>query len=252
MLPATPNPFGGIVVDPATLPVDAEVFSAYLHYALEEWTAQAFKVVWLEIPITKAHLIPFAVEAGFQFHHSGDDYLMLTYRLAPDAFIPPYATHYIGAGGVVLNEKRELLVIWEKAHWMRNHRYYKLPGGALHLGEHLVDGVIREVFEETGIRTQFESLLCFRHWHGYRFGKSDIYFICRLSPLNHDIVIQESEIEECLWMPVDEYLNNEFVGVFNRRVVEIALTGQGLVPTWFEGYDVERETREIFVAQTCE
>lgn len=233
------------------LPVDAEAFSSHLRDALEEWTSQAFKVVWLEIPITKAHLIPLAVEVGFQFHHSGDEYLMLTYRLIPDAFIPPHATHYIGAGGVVLNDQRELLVIWEKAHRMRNHRYYKLPGGALHLGEHLVDGVIREVFEETGIRTQFESLLCFRHWHGYRFGKSDIYFICRLSPLNHDITIQESEIEECLWMPVDEYLTNEFVGVFNRRVVEIALTGKGLVPTWFEGYDVERETREIFVAQTC-
>ena len=50
-------------------------------------------------------------------------------------------------------------------------------------------------------------------------------------------------------MPVDDYLTNEYVGVFNKRVVEVALTGQGLTLTWFEGYDVERESREIFVAR---
>lgn len=248
----TTNPFGGIILDPAALPDTPDVFTAQLRDALAEWTAQGFKVVWLEIPITRAVLIHVATVAGFSFHHTGNGYLMLTYQLEPDAFIPPYATHYIGAGGVVFNAKQELLVVWEKVHRMRNHRYYKLPGGALYPGEHVVDGVIREVLEETGIRTQFESLMCFRHWHGYRFGKSDIYFICRLSPLNYDIVLQESEIEECLWMPVDEYLAHENVGEFNRRVVEVALTGRGLVPTWFEGYDVERESREIFVAQTCE
>lgn len=248
-LQATFNQFGGVVVDPGALVDDLRLFPDQLLYSLGEWTVQGYKLVWLEIPIAKASLIPVATAAGFDFHHSGDGYLMLTVRLVPEAFIPPYATHYIGAGGVVINEKRELLVIWEKAHRMRNFRHYKLPGGALHPGEHLVDGVIREVFEETGVRTKFEALMCFRHWHGYRYGKSDIYFICRLSPLNHDITLQESEIEECLWMPVDEYLAHENVGEFNRRVVEIALTGQGLVPTWFEGYDVERESREIFVAQ---
>ena len=174
---------------------------------------------------------------------------MLTHRLVPDAFIPPYATHYIGAGGAVFNDKNELLVIWEKAHRQRNFRHYKLPGGALQPREHLVDGVIREVLEETGIRTKFEALMCFRHWHGYRYGKSDIYFICRLSPLNHDITLQESEIEECLWMPVDEYLNHENVGIFNRRIVEVALSGQGLVPTWLDGYQTDPAAREIFIAE---
>ena len=249
VLPATTNQFGGIIPDPDALPDEPEAFAAYLRDALSEWMTQGFKVVWLKIPIDKARLIPVATEAGFRFHHSGEDCLMLTYRLVPDAFIPPSATHYIGAGGVVLNAQRELLVVWEKAHRMRNRRYYKLPGGALQPGEHLVDGVIREVFEETGIRTQFEALTSFRHWHGYRFGKSDIYFICRLSPLNYDITIQESEIAECLWMPVDDYFASEFVGEFNRRVVEIALAEPGMVPTWFEGYAGDRERREIFVAK---
>lgn len=172
---------------------------------------------------------------------------MLTRRLQPGAEIPLYATHYIGAGGLVLNDREELLVICERAHRHRRPHYYKLPGGALRPGEHLVDGVMREVWEETGIKTRFRALMGFRHWHGYRFGKSDIYFICRLDPLTTEIRIQESEIDEGRWMPVRDYLSDENVGVFNKRIVEAALSGSGLAPTWFEGYDVDPESREIFV-----
>jgi 8-oxo-dGTP pyrophosphatase MutT (NUDIX family) len=162
--------------------------------------------------------------------------------------VPPYASHYIGAGGVVINDRRELLVVWEKAHRRNRRRYYKLPGGALRAGEHLVEGVIREIEEETGVGVRFESLVCFRHWHGYRYDKSDIYFVCRLSPTSQEIHIQEEEIEECLWMPVDEYLASEHVGVFNRRIVEAALDGEGpLVPTWIDGYQTDRARREIFM-----
>ena len=66
--------------------------------------------------------------------------------------------------------------------------------------------MVREVLEETGVRTRFEAVVCLRHWHGYRYGKSDIYFVCRLSPLSREITMQEEELEAALWMPVDEYL----------------------------------------------
>ena len=35
-----------------------------------------------------------------------------------------------------------------------------------------------------------------RHWHGYRYGKSDIYFVCRLSALSEEVTMQAEEIEE--------------------------------------------------------
>ena len=119
--------------------------------------------MWLEIPIDKSALIPVAVEAGFVFHHSKTGYLMLTCQIEADAFVPPYASHYIGAGGVVLNDRRELLVVWERAHRQNGQKYYKLPGGALQQGEHLVDAVIREVEEETGrvrVRLTLTSPMC--------------------------------------------------------------------------------------------
>lgn len=235
VLEFTLNPFGGAVINPEALPEDPEAFRRRLCRSLNAWKSDGIKVAWLEVPAVRACLIPAAVEVGFAFHHSGENYLMMTYRLVEGAFIPAYATHYIGAGGVVLNERRELLVVCEK--YRRTGRpYYKLPGGALHAGEHLVEGVIREVREETGVEARFEALVCFRHWHGYRYGKSDIYFVCRLSPLSQEVNAQVEEIEECLWMPVEDYLSSEFVSVFNKRIVQAALESPGVAPTEIEGY----------------
>ena len=166
-------------------------------------------------------------------------------RLVDGAYVPPYATHYIGAGGLVLKDSDTMLVVAER-YGRRGRKHYKLPGGALHPGEHIEDAVTREVKEETGIDTRFVSLNCFRHWHGYRYGKSDIYFVCRLEALTEKIIRQEEEIEECLWMPIDDYLGNPDVHVFNRSVVRAALEGSGLGPDPIEGYGTP-ETHELFM-----
>jgi 8-oxo-dGTP pyrophosphatase MutT (NUDIX family) len=230
------NQFRGAQVDREQLSSDPEEFRVQVEEALQEWQEGDLRLIWLEIPIEKARLIPIATEIGFTFHHANEDSLTLTYRVQTDAFVPTYATHCIGAGGVVLNDRRELLVVNERHRRDLSRPHYKLPGGALLAGEHLADAVVREVLEETGVQAKFESVVCFRHWHGYRWGKSDIYFICRLSPTSEAISIQEDEIEECLWMPVEEYLASEFVSVFNKRIVKAAIDTPGFPTTWVEGY----------------
>ena len=247
---STTNPFGGVLPKPEALSPDPDEFSRHLQHSLEVWKERDFQVAWLEVPIARSQLIPVAVAAGFTFHHSSEDYLMLTLQLEEGAFIPAYASHYIGAGGVALNEREELLVVCERYRHSNSSGppRYKLPGGALHEGEHLVEGVIREVLEETGVRTRFGSLVCFRHWHGYRYGKSDIYFVCRLHPLSEEISIQVEEIAECLWMPVAAYLNDENISIFNKRIVQAALHSPGVVPAQIEGY-AEPEKHEFFMPE---
>jgi 8-oxo-dGTP pyrophosphatase MutT (NUDIX family) len=245
VLEATANPFRGILPTPKALPEDPEIFRQRLQHSLQVWTASDYVVVWLEIPLSRAALIPVAVAAGFTFHHSSPTYLMLTHCLVEGAFVPPYATHYIGAGGVVINARCELLVVSERYRAQRGPSY-KLPGGALHPGEHLVDGVIREVLEETGVQTRFDALACFRHWHGYRYGKSDIYFVCRLSPLSQEISMQADEIAECLWMPVDTFLHSTDVHTFNKEIVRAALESHGLAPSLIEGFPDDGK-REFFM-----
>ena len=231
------NPFGGVLVDPLTLPQDPHGFRSQLAYSMDEWIAEGYKVAWLEVPLDRSALVPVAVEAGFSYHHADESYLMMTNQLEQDSYIPPYATHYIGVGAVVVSENRELLVVSER-YKFRGTRGpgYKLPGGALMPGEHLAEGIVREVLEETGIQSKFEALACFRHWHGYRYGKSDIYFVCRLSPLSHDITKQDEEIAECLWMPVDDFLEDPQIGNFNKSIVKAALDHPGISPGDIEGY----------------
>lgn len=244
---ATTNPFGGILPKPEALNADPQIFAEELRVSLVAWKHEGYKVAWLEVTIDKAVVIPLAVDVGFVFHHSGDGYLMLTLQLQEGAFVPSYASHYIGAGGVAINDDQELLVVSEKHHRSDGSPpRYKLPGGQLHAGEHLAEAVVREVLEETAVKTEFDSLVCFRHWHSYRYGKSDIYFVCRLRPLSFEITIQEEEIAESLWMPVTDYLAGEHISDFNKRIVEAAIGSPGVQLTEMDGY-AKPEQYEFFM-----
>src|SRR5258707_6276093 len=235
LVTAEADQFGGVIVNPDALPPDPAEFAKRLDRSLETWRTDGKRLVWLGVPLARAALIPLAVKAGFFFHHSDEGDLMMVCRLVEGAFVPTHATHYIGVGGVVINARQELLVVCER-HRRTSQIYYKLPGGALQPGEHLVDAVLREVLEETGVSVKFESLVCFRHWHGYRYGKSDIYFVCRRSPLSEDVTMQAEEIEECFWMPVSDYFESDLVSVFNKRIVRAALASPGVTPEWIDGY----------------
>ena len=91
-LKATPNRWGGVVIDPAALPADADLFMQALEISLASWREEGYRVAWLEVPIERSSLIPVAVGAGFVFHHTKADFLMLTCQIEKDAFVPPYAS----------------------------------------------------------------------------------------------------------------------------------------------------------------
>ena len=220
LLPGEHNPFGGVVVDPTLLPRDTATFTQDLEESLASWNESGVRVVWLQLPLELSAHVPIAVDLGFTYHHATTASLQLVRVLVPDSYVPPFATHYIGAGGVVLDDSRQLLVIQERHH---RRRHLKLPGGALHPREHIADAVVREVKEETGIDTEFLHVVCMRHWHGYRHGKSDIYFVTRLRPLSSEITIDPVEIADCQWMNVDSYLTSPDTHEFNRRIVQAAL-----------------------------
>ena len=112
----------------------------------------------------------------------------------------------------MVNSKNEILCVRELR---KNYLKWKIPGGLSELGEHLDQAAIREVREETGILTKFDSVLAVRHTHGLQFNRSDLYFICRLSPIEiedstGDVIIpepvpQEGEIAAASWVQMDEY-----------------------------------------------
>lgn len=246
-LPSVRNKYGGVYVDSANLPEDAADFTRRLQASLAAWEAADVPVAWLQIPGRLGGLLAPALAQGFEFHHCSGDAVMLVRRIAAAAYVPTAATHSIGVGGVVINEARELLVVLEHRDLKARPGYYKLPGGMLEPGEHLIEGVIREVREETGIETGFGGLVSMRHHHHGQFGASNIYAVCNLLPRTLQITRDEGEIARACWVAVDEYLADPHIGLYNRRVVRAALEGWPLISIKLDGYMTRPDDYEVFV-----
>lgn len=165
--------------------------------------------VWVEIPMSKARLLEDMQGLGFAFHHAEGTVAKLNLWLRDDipSKIPEYATHHLGA--VVINSCNEILCIRELR---QNYMPFKIPTGLSERGETIAEAAEREVLEETGIVAKFDSILSFRHTHGMAHGRSDIFFVCRLNPVEEDgriptPVPQACEIAEATWIPLSEYRN---------------------------------------------
>ncbi|ATC93300.1 NUDIX hydrolase [Pseudoalteromonas tunicata] len=241
------NQYGGIEISGRDLPSDASMFANQLNQSQAYWQQNGCKVIWLTIFNNDAHLLPEVYKAGFTNHHCANDHITLTKRLEVGALIPNYASHTIGVGGLVINDKNQLLTIRERDHIISHPHNWKFPGGMLDPKEHIAQGAVREVFEETGISTTFESVLGFRHYHKGQFNTSNIYVVCRLTPLSHDIVMQTSEIADARWMDINEYLNDEKIGAYNKAILNSALTEKGFNSVQLATLSGNPDEVEIFI-----
>ncbi|CAF3001026.1 unnamed protein product [Rotaria socialis] len=204
--------YSGITVDKELLAKTSVLFERQLEQSLLAWREAKRRGIWLPIPHDRTELISIAQKFGFVLHHAKPDYVMLTNWLdenEPNP-LPSYAISTIGVGGLVVNSKREVLLIQERFAYVDD--YFKLPGGALDIGEPIECGVEREVFEETGIRAHFRGVLAFTYDNNFRFEHGDVYFACLMS-LDEDekdqqINFDPLEIAACQWMPLDEWANS--------------------------------------------
>lgn len=62
-------------------------------------------------------------------------------------------THSVSVAGVVVDDQGRALVTQR-----RDNGRWEPPGGVLELGESITDGLIREVFEETGLTVEPETV----------------------------------------------------------------------------------------------
>ncbi len=62
--------------------------------------------------------------------------------------------HGVAAGGIVRSGKGEILLV------KNERRGWEFPGGLIEEGENVIDGLIREIREESGIEAQVRELFC--------------------------------------------------------------------------------------------
>nr|XP_018623179.1 nudix hydrolase 2-like isoform X2 [Nicotiana tomentosiformis] len=212
ILAAKEDAHGGVTVEMTNEPLDPSVFGSLLRASLSHWRQQGKKGVWIKLPIELVTLVEPAVKEGFYYHHAEPKYLMLVNWLPGTAnTIPANATHRVGIGAFVINERNEVLVVQEKSGRFRGTGVWKFPTGVVDEGEDICDAAVREVKEETGVNAKFVEILAFRQSHKSFFDKSDLFFVCMLQPLSFDIQKQDAEIEAAQWMPFEQYAAQPFV-----------------------------------------
>ena len=65
--------------------------------------------------------------------------------------------------------------------------------------------------------------------------------------LSHDIVMQTSEIADARWMDINEYLNDEKIGAYNKAILNSALTGKGFNSVQLATLSGNPDEVEIFI-----
>ncbi|KAF7228660.1 nucleoside diphosphate-linked moiety X motif 6 isoform X2 [Nothobranchius furzeri] len=194
--------FGGVTVDLAEVGLPADIsedaFSRLLRDSLSQWKAEGRMAVWLRVPMSLSRCAAAASSHGFTFHHA--------------------------RGAVVDESSGKVLVVQDKN---KTKNAWKFPGGLSDPGENIGATAVREVFEETGIRSEFRSLLSIRQQHNHpgAFGMSDMYVICRLSPLTYDINFCMQECLRCEWLDVSELAKTSSTTPITSRIARLLLYG---------------------------
>ena len=122
----------------------------------------------------------------------------------------------IAAGGLVLNEDGDLLMIFRRGRW-------DLPKGKLDDGEQIEDCAVREVKEETGLRKLNVKRFLGITYHKYfdthineEVTKQTHWFEMRAKRRQELIPAREEDIEEIEWVQqkkIPEKLQNSYANI---------------------------------------
>lgn len=130
----------------------------------------------------------------------------------------------IGVGGVVISDGRVLLV---RRGSPPLQGQWSIPGGILESGETLIEGVRRELAEETGIDVRVGTLIeVFERIDRDPFGKAQYHFVVLdyLCEAVRGIALAGSDVSEVAWatpFELEKYALTEIAGRVIRKAFEL-------------------------------
>lgn len=181
-----------------------EIIQPFVHHDdavfIDELNSHTVKTIIHEMQLEKIH-------AGVFYHPSLEE--------LKKAFFKKF-TLVQAAGGLVQNEKEEVLMIFRRGKW-------DLPKGKLDKGEKLEDCAVREVQEETGlqkIKLVSPLTITYHTYHeGARFILKESHWYKMKADGKEPLVPQLTEqIEEIRWVKpkdLEGYFSNSFPSVID-------------------------------------
>jgi len=126
-------------------------------------------------------------------------------------------THIVAAAGVVENEKGEILLV------KTYHGGWVFPGGQVEVGENLIEAVIREIKEESGINVTVNKLFAIssntatnKGYNGVEVVPTKVMmdFICTF--IDGELCISDENSESC-WVKKAEVLDMIIAPAIRKR-----------------------------------
>ncbi|MCI5144288.1 MAG: NUDIX domain-containing protein [Candidatus Electrothrix sp. AR3] len=217
----TADRYNGVIIDNSTIPHTLDEFEKNIIQIISDLKDK--KILWITLPIAKSDYIPLLIQYNFIFYDCNESSITLLKKLVDNPSTPTPTNHTVGVGAFVM-DKNELLVVKD-----RIYKKYKLPGGYVDHKENISQALVREVFEETGVNVQADSVVSIGHFSPGQFGESNVYIVCKAQPLSREInIIDDHEIIEAQWIDIDEYLHCEDVHIYNKKIVATALKNGGM------------------------
>ena len=128
----------------------------------------------------------------------------------------------------IIIEDNKILLVKSKGHGK-----FALPGGAIEINETLLEGLSREVYEETGFRIDKDSTKQVYTGENLFYAEdSDVYFHALLTVYESDLLgsdrkanIQDNdEVEDLSWIPLNDLANENI----NETTLNL-LKGAGVI-----------------------
>lgn len=104
-----------------------------------------------------------------------------------------------------------------------------VPGGYVKFQESPQEAVVREVMEETGITVRPLEVI------GIRFNQKDWYVAFKAEYVSGKEHSDGDENSEVLWLDIDEALTREDVPDLTKKLIECALSGNGMQEISYNG-----------------
>ncbi|MCM3745549.1 NUDIX hydrolase [Sporosarcina luteola] len=131
-----------------------------------------------------------------------------------------WPTHIVACGGLVEDSDGNILIV------KTEHGGWVFPGGQVEVGENLMDGVIREVKEESGIDVEVSHLIgvytnsaLYKWYDGVTDVPTKVMFDFACKPVGGELCTSD-ETSDCKWVPKDEVLEYITQPAIRARIEE--------------------------------